>query len=360
MLSSAAVRSRAVPNVVMVLTKRRSPPGAREDERHRHDVVVRRLETAGQVEQLLEQGRDHGRSGDGGLTAEAGQDVPAPGSEVADARRQPVRVQAEPQDVDRRLQQVRRQAGQQCGHPAVRLQQVPAAVDDERWVRLERREHALDAFADRAHVGVVERPFPERRSEARGHQQLVLLAWWHLERLGQLEHHRAARLRTSGLDVAEVARGHVRLVRQVELADASAASPVAQQGADRCGRRSDGLGEGGHGSTLLDGVPQDHDLGGHCGTHLGRMTLAGMDTTTSTTTTHTSVLTLRNVLLLDAVLTGVNGLAYVAGATVPRHAARTVDGRHRRTRRLHARLRRRCRLARHQTPGQPARRGPDR
>ena len=39
-----------------------------------------------------------------------------------------------------------------------------------------------------------------------------------------------------------------------------------------------------------------------------------MDTTTSTTAPHTNVLTLRNVLLLDAVLTGVNGLAYVAGA----------------------------------------------
>lgn len=39
-----------------------------------------------------------------------------------------------------------------------------------------------------------------------------------------------------------------------------------------------------------------------------------MDTTTSTTASQTNVLTLRNVLLLDAVLTGVNGLAYVAAA----------------------------------------------
>ena len=39
-----------------------------------------------------------------------------------------------------------------------------------------------------------------------------------------------------------------------------------------------------------------------------------MDTTTSTTATHKNVLTLRNVLLLDAALTGANGLAYVAGA----------------------------------------------
>jgi hypothetical protein len=44
------------------------------------------------------------------------------------------------------------------------------------------------------------------------------------------------------------------------------------------------------------------------------MTLDGMDTTTSTTATHTKLLTLRNVLLLDAVLTGVNGLVYLAGA----------------------------------------------
>ena len=39
-----------------------------------------------------------------------------------------------------------------------------------------------------------------------------------------------------------------------------------------------------------------------------------MDTTTSTTASQTNVLTLRNVLLLDAVLTGVNGLVYVAAA----------------------------------------------
>jgi hypothetical protein len=41
-----------------------------------------------------------------------------------------------------------------------------------------------------------------------------------------------------------------------------------------------------------------------------------METTTRTTTSTTNVLTLRNVLLLDAVLTGVNGLAYVAGVAV--------------------------------------------
>ena len=40
-----------------------------------------------------------------------------------------------------------------------------------------------------------------------------------------------------------------------------------------------------------------------------------METTTSTTASTTNILTLRNVLLLDAVLTGANGIAYVAGAT---------------------------------------------
>lgn len=39
-----------------------------------------------------------------------------------------------------------------------------------------------------------------------------------------------------------------------------------------------------------------------------------MDTTTSTTASPTNLLTLRNVLLLDAVLTGANGLVYVAAA----------------------------------------------
>lgn len=39
-----------------------------------------------------------------------------------------------------------------------------------------------------------------------------------------------------------------------------------------------------------------------------------METTTRTTAPNRNALTLRNVLLLDAVLTGVNGLAYVAAA----------------------------------------------
>ena len=39
-----------------------------------------------------------------------------------------------------------------------------------------------------------------------------------------------------------------------------------------------------------------------------------METTTRTTAPKRNALTLRNVLLLDAVLTGVNGLAYVAAA----------------------------------------------
>jgi hypothetical protein len=41
-----------------------------------------------------------------------------------------------------------------------------------------------------------------------------------------------------------------------------------------------------------------------------------METTTTTTAPTTNVLTLRNVLLLDAGLTGANGIAYVAGAAM--------------------------------------------
>jgi hypothetical protein len=41
-----------------------------------------------------------------------------------------------------------------------------------------------------------------------------------------------------------------------------------------------------------------------------------METTTRITASTTNVLTLKNVLLLDAALTGANGVAYVAGAAV--------------------------------------------
>ena len=50
-----------------------------------------------------------------------------------------------------------------------------------------------------------------------------------------------------------------------------------------------------------------------------------MDTTTSTTASPTNVLTLRNVLLLDAVLTGVNGARLRRRA--PPHSARCSDRR---------------------------------
>jgi len=89
---------------------------------------------------------------------------------------------------------------------------------------------------------VVEAVLRVERGEAGAGQQPVALAQGDLQVLGQVQEHLPARLGPTGLDEAQVAGGDVGAAGQVELAEAAALTPVAQQGADgesRCVHGSD-------------------------------------------------------------------------------------------------------------------------
>ena len=94
------------------------------------------------------------------------------------------------------------------------------------------------AFAPVRELGVVRAPAAEHRREARRHQQHVALAQRHVQPLGQMQDHVAARLGAAQLHKAQVLGGDVRLQRQVELGQAPALAPLAQQfayGLSGCG-----------------------------------------------------------------------------------------------------------------------------
>jgi hypothetical protein len=50
-------------------------------------------------------------------------------------------VQRQPQDVDRRLDQLGRHPGQEQAGRRIRVDHRPAPVDEDRWIRLVAREH---------------------------------------------------------------------------------------------------------------------------------------------------------------------------------------------------------------------------
>ena len=116
---------------------------------------------------------------------------------------------------------------------AVRGHQVPAPVDEDRGIRLVRGEQAVDGFAHRLHLGRVEVGGVERRREAARDQQRVALAQRHVELVGEVEHHLAARPRPAGLDEAEMARRDAGGVGEIELAQPAAGPPLAQELPDR-------------------------------------------------------------------------------------------------------------------------------
>ena len=90
-------------------------------------------------------------------------------------------------------------------------------------------QHAVERVADRRHLRRVDRPLRERRREARGQQQAVALAQRHVELLGEVQDHLAARVRAARLEEAQVPGRHTGLEREVELAEPVALPPVPQQ-----------------------------------------------------------------------------------------------------------------------------------
>jgi hypothetical protein len=162
-----------------------------------------------------------------------------------------------------RLEQMRGDALSKDSRARVHRDDPPAAVDRQAGVGLVGREHAVDALAHRGHLGVVERAFRVDRGEPSGQQQLILFAQWHVERVGEAQHHGPARRRPSRLDEADVARRHVGLECEVQLAEPSALSPLAHQRAERGG------GGGGHHASVTQQRRRLHYLWGNCPGYVG-------------------------------------------------------------------------------------------
>ena len=234
--------STGVPNVVTVLKKRSSPSG--DAQAQRDDDVARRRRPAalgrgGVAVELLVERAQRRVAGQLRLAARGARSRCAfHCAEVGDPRREPVGVQARAQHVGGRREQVLGQPGHhQPGGPVVGDER-PAAVDRDRRVGVVAVEHELDRVVDRLHLGLVERALLVDRRVAGGEQQPVALAQRHLELVGEVQDHLGARLGAAGLDEAEVAGRDAGLEREVELAEAAALAPVAEQVAD---------GSGGHG-----------------------------------------------------------------------------------------------------------------
>ena len=109
----------------------------------------------------------------------------------------------------------------------VRSQDVVATVHDERRVRLARLEDARDGVSYLRHRGRVERRLAIDRGEAGGLEQRVPIAERDVERLGERQHHLAARARAAGLDEAQVAARDAGLERERELTLAARSAPGA-------------------------------------------------------------------------------------------------------------------------------------
>ncbi len=142
--------------------------------------------------------------------------------------------------------------------------EMPAPVHDDAGKRVVCAEHPLDPLPDGGHVRVVEGPLAILGSETRGQKQLILLAQWYVENIGEPEHHRTTRGRSTGLDEAHVACRHVGLDREVELAQPAPLSPIAHQRAERRYLHVNG----GHGPSVAHHRGRDHYVRGNCRPYL--------------------------------------------------------------------------------------------
>ena len=115
----------------------------------------RRPRVAGE---LLHQVGEEGVGRHGDLLTQPLEHMAAPFREIGDARRQPLRVQADAQHIDRRLKEHRIGARHQGWRGAVGRHQCPVPVDGEGRVGLVPLEHEVDGFAGRLEGRIGERP----------------------------------------------------------------------------------------------------------------------------------------------------------------------------------------------------------
>ena len=143
-------------------------------------------------------------------------------------------MQAGAQHVDRRLEQFRRRHRRSGAPP----RGCAATSSHRRSTRIAGygswpTSTRSIAVAHGLQLGRVELGRVVRRREAGRDQQRVARPQRHVEVLGEVEHHLAARTGTAGLDEAQVARRDPGIRGEIELAQPAARAPVAEQRPDR-------------------------------------------------------------------------------------------------------------------------------
>ena len=96
-------------------------------------------------------------------------------------------------------------------------------------IRLMAGEHLIDRLPRDLQRRIVQRALREHRRIARRMQQQIAIAQRHVQLFGETQHHVAAWLRPAGFQKAQMPRGDFRFERQLELAQATALAPLAQQ-----------------------------------------------------------------------------------------------------------------------------------
>jgi hypothetical protein len=136
-------------------------------------------------------------------------------------------MQAEPQDVHRRLEQMGCASRHEHAERRVAVDHFPPSVDDHGRIRLVPAQHQLQRFADGRKLRLLEAVLRVGRGVAAGQQQLVALAQRHFELFGQPQDHFRRRPRSSRLDEAQMPRRDVGLDGQIELAQPTSLAPLA-------------------------------------------------------------------------------------------------------------------------------------
>ena len=109
-------------------------------------------------------------------------------------------------------------------------------------------QHEIDCGTRRLQRRIVQRALRKRRRKAGRHQQHVALPQRHVEPFGEFHHHLARGRRTAGFDKAQMTGRNLGVACEIELAQVTALTPLAQVFADMT--RS---GTGGCGLCVHDG-----------------------------------------------------------------------------------------------------------
>jgi hypothetical protein len=138
-------------------------------------------------------------------------------------------MQAEAQHVDRRLQKVSCNAGEQRGDEAIGGNERPVAVNDERRVGLDADKHLLHGALCSAQGWVFERPLRISGGKACSEKEAVALAQGQGQLFTELEQGSATGQRAAGFEETQVAGGDPGFTGQVKLAEFAALAPGAEK-----------------------------------------------------------------------------------------------------------------------------------